>query len=566
MIKNYTKTPLPRRIFFWTLALSCVSMVFTVVFFSCGYRFNFSKNIFIQAGSVNVKSNPSTITAFIDGKKPKGRHFNFINNSYHITGIQYGIHDVKFSAEGYKDWEKKVRIHSGFATEFWNVVLVKNKYDNIKYSATNLENVFFAPKYELAAYVKKTDNKTLLIPILNTDKNLVESIIKDSYSKFDLTSKENIEWSPDTFTLAIPILRSSESIDIQTTSNDTNSSKKLSGNITHNKINLSKTVFFKEPKKDYLISERGDDFKIHSYYFSSLLPKYFFENNPNKIDIQEKLSSSLKYTSEINFDKKTKTVYPKISSLRFHPKKYSTVYAIINDDLYSINISKDIINTKRIKKLAKHILAYDITDDGIYALTNQGALLYDENYNLANPKTLTGFGDITKDTKHILIAYDKNRVLYLSKKTGALTIFNKDGKNITTKTVRSDVKSARFSNDGKKIIYNTTNSVYLYMTRDWEQLLRKEHTEYLITTTNQKINALEWLSDYEHVILGVDKKILLVDLDNRFTPLKTEIISNLSNNQVIIYNDRNNKLYFTNNSDKQLFSIFFPKENKGLFK
>ncbi len=581
MIKNYTKTPLSRRVFFWTLAVSCISIISLVIFFSCGYRFNFTTNIFIHAGSINVKSTPSNISAIIYDKKPRNRHFNLINNSYHITGIHHGFHDVTFSAKNYKDWKKRIRIHSGFATEFWNVILVKNNYEYTKYNVTNPKHIFFAPKYELMTYIVKSNTNKLLAPIINTDKNISESIIKDSNSVFDTSSNENIEWSPDTFTLLIPILRTSKTINVKTSSKANDNSKNTLESKLIEQKNISitkKTINFIEPKKDYLITNRMDNLEVMSIYLSSLLPRSFFLNESltksNEKFNKKKLSSDLNTISKTELNDKTiiKETYPIITSLRFHPKRHSTIYGIINNDLYSIDISK-LYNAEqgdynRTTKLMSDILAYDITDDGIYVLSTRGSLFYDKDYDLSNPKTLTGFPHIQKDTKHTLIAYDKNRVLHLSEKDGLLTIFNKYEKNTITKPIRNKIKNARFSNDGKKIIYHDTNSIYLYMTRDWKPLFRERDTEYKITTVDSAINRLEWLDDYEHVIVGIDKKILLIDLDHRFTPLKTEILSNSANNNNIVYNYKNNKLYFINslkNDTKQLFSIYFPEEKKGLF-
>lgn len=573
MIETYTKTPLSRRIFFWTLATSCISIILLVIFFSNGYRFNFSTNVFIHTGSINVKSTPHNISVTVDNVKPTDRHFNLINNSYHITGINYGLHNVKFSSDGYKDWEKKIRIHSGFATEFWNVILVKNDYKHTEYNATNPKNIFLAPKYELMTYIKEDENK-LLAPIINTDKNTLESVIKDSNSVFDTSSYENIEWSPDTFTLIIPILRTSKTISTSKINSNVTSKLKEPLDIPFSK----KTIHFIEPKKDYLISMRTNNFKIKSKYLSSLLPKSFFINeflnNSNKEPGKKNLISNLNTTSKTESNNKniTNEVYPKITSLRFHPKKRLTVYGIINSNLYSIDISElnetEQENSNRVIKLMDNVLAYDIADDGIYILSTKGSLFYDKDYDLSNPKTLTGFPEIQEDTKHILIAYDKNRVLHLSKKDGLLTVFNKYGKNTITHPIRNKVKNARFSNDGKKIIYHDTNSIYLYMTRDWEPLLRKKDIEYKITTINNNINKLEWLSDYEHIIVGIDKKILLIDLDNRFLPLKTEILSNSTDNTNIVYNQKNNKLYFINyskNDMRNLFSIYFPKKRQTMF-
>jgi hypothetical protein len=49
---------LKRRIFFWILAVLFILTTTYVIFYARGYRFDFSKGIFVHSGTITIKSNP----------------------------------------------------------------------------------------------------------------------------------------------------------------------------------------------------------------------------------------------------------------------------------------------------------------------------------------------------------------------------------------------------------------------------------------------------------------------------------------------------------------------------
>jgi len=140
-----------RKIFFWLLVLFFIATTPVIVFYARGYRFNFQQGIFIYAGGITIKSNPQKVEVFIDGKPSPRKKTNLINNSYHIDGIRPGEYLLEVKADGFNTWSKKISIHSGISTEFWNIVLTKEDNNRETYQAPGIEKFYISPDRKMIA-------------------------------------------------------------------------------------------------------------------------------------------------------------------------------------------------------------------------------------------------------------------------------------------------------------------------------------------------------------------------------------------------------------------------------
>jgi len=66
-----------------------------------------------------------------------------LNSSYHINGIKPGEYFLEIKAPDYQTWSKKISVHSGISTEFWNVVLVQNSYPREDYDSAGIQKFFY---------------------------------------------------------------------------------------------------------------------------------------------------------------------------------------------------------------------------------------------------------------------------------------------------------------------------------------------------------------------------------------------------------------------------------------
>ncbi len=200
-----------RKIFFWLLALIFFFTAILVVFYSLGYRFNFEKGIFVYTGAITIKPIPQKVNIFIDGKPASNKKMNYLNNSYHINGIKPQSHLIEVGAPGYNTWSKKVPVHSGISTEFWNVLLVKENYVPEKYSARQIEKFFISPKNDAMVYVQnEKETGEFLVKRIEIKTGKSENIFSSKEYGFTDDEKENIEWSPQAHKIIIPVQKESK--------------------------------------------------------------------------------------------------------------------------------------------------------------------------------------------------------------------------------------------------------------------------------------------------------------------------------------------------------------------
>jgi hypothetical protein len=200
---------LQRKIIFWTLVCLFFISATYIVFYARGYRFNFQRWVFVYSGSITIKSNPQKVDVDIDGKIFTSKKLNRINSSYGISGLIPDDYLLTVKAEGFKDWSKKVDVHSGLSTEFWNVLLVKNEYEKTAYDCAKIKKFFISPKSGRLIFVADVAGG-FSAKILDIENNTIENNFTFARWNFvDDAKKENIEWSPKEDYLSVPVQKNS---------------------------------------------------------------------------------------------------------------------------------------------------------------------------------------------------------------------------------------------------------------------------------------------------------------------------------------------------------------------
>lgn len=200
------KTPITRRIFFWTLFVSYFLITGMVLFFVFGYRHDMRQNIFIHTGSLTLKTNPRDISIHINDEPPKSRLLNVINDSYLITGLRPNEYKLSIFTDGFKTWSKHINIHSGVSTELWNILLLRENYERTKFNITNIDRFFPAPAENIFSTTRQM-GKTLLVHVFDTKKDASINSFVFLQVTFTENEYENIEWSPTSKDLIIPIIK-----------------------------------------------------------------------------------------------------------------------------------------------------------------------------------------------------------------------------------------------------------------------------------------------------------------------------------------------------------------------
>ncbi|PIP28404.1 MAG: hypothetical protein COX29_01475 [Candidatus Moranbacteria bacterium CG23_combo_of_CG06-09_8_20_14_all_35_22] len=477
-----------REVFFWTLVVLFLITAPVIILNAKGYRFDTNRGVFVHSGTITFKSNPQTVDIKINNEPFEARRLNIINNSYSLSGLIPGEYNFEISAHDFRPWSKNVKVHSGVASEFWNILLVRNNYEKTDFNTVGIEKFFISPKNNLLAYITTKEND-LLVKVLNLENNEIEKELDFLEWQFlEEQKKENIEWSPNNAFLSIPVKR---------------------------KIQLD------EYEYNYFIY----DFKA--------------ENKINLAEISSKKN---------------------IHDARWDPKENNHLFFMDGSDLFRINIK----NPQEIVRISSDVSSYNLSETYIY-YANDSSLIFKKSLTGEDaPIQITSSFPQSQNSKiATIVAYDdlrialilENKDFYLRNSGERGDYFRKLGENI---------EESHFSSDGKKILFWSSNEIYVYFLRDQlSQPVRQENEIQNITRYSEPIKNVQWFSDYEHIIFNSGKFIKIIEIDPRDQLNCMDLVNTQNQNPFVIYNNLLEKLYFIDNKNdtSSLYSINFPEKN-----
>lgn len=195
-----------RRLFFWIFVILFLATTPVAILYSQGYRFDQYKKIFVHSGSVTVKSVPSGVNIFINGELQPSGALDIINNSITVNGLRPGNYSLRVAADGYKDWEKNIEVHSGVSTEFWNVYLAPQNLQPRELSADGAEKIFPSASGDHVAFFKK-NGASFEVWTLGVKDNQPALIFAQDNLEFSGNPTENIEWNSKEELLLVPVVQ-----------------------------------------------------------------------------------------------------------------------------------------------------------------------------------------------------------------------------------------------------------------------------------------------------------------------------------------------------------------------
>lgn len=470
-----------------------------IVLYARGFRFDLHRGVFVHSGTISIKSNPQDINISIDGKASNSEALNRMNYSYNITGLMPGTYDLAIGADGYQTWSKKAEVHSGLASEFWNVMLVRNDYAKTNYNTDGIGKFFISPKSKYIIYTKDSeDDLTANILDIKT-KETVNAFTFSGWKFIPDARKENIEWSPEEDYVSIPV---------------------------------QKTV-----------TETANNLKTRLAQSKEMIQYAYFIINPAN-------------NTSFNLNELLKN--DNISYVRWDPKDKNYLYYLSNDSLYRANIN----DANDITKIAQDVSSFDLSKTNVYYAVRPHELVYKANLDGGgNREQITSNfpDDITKNFR--LIVYDDIRIAFLTESKD-LYIFNAGEFDSYFRKLGTDIEGIQFSDDGKKLLYWTKNAMSTYYLRNWNVApIRSENSIEDITRYSDEIKNVQWSKDYEHVIFSVGSQMKIVELDPRDHRNCMNLPKTISENPIIGYNHAQERLYFvdTKDSSTSLYSIIFPE-------
>lgn len=493
LFKNYNKFQLymnenqtSKRIFFWTLFTLFWLISAIIIGYAFGYRFNPKNDVFVYGGSLTLKTTPETVEIYLNGTLSSSS-FNLLNNSYHVNGLKPGNYFLEVKAPGYQTWSKKITVHSGISTEFWNVVLVQDSYLPEDFNSAGIERFFISPYKNLAAFPQKTADG-FSVKVIDLESTETSSVFSSTEYAFTDDEKENIEWTPQAHRIIVPAVKNSE--------------------------------------KNYFV-----------------------------ITIDTKETLNLKDISQME----------NLSNVRWDPKNKDSVFFMAGNDLYRMDLN----NLQDKKLIAQNIASYDISPKALFYFQLPEGIVYRKTTDASeDPVQITSSApNDMNDNSYRIIVYDEDRIVFLNKNR-KLYLYNKGEENNYFNKISDNATGSQFSDDGKKLLYWTNNEIFVNFVRKWEvQPARAENETLSITRFSDMIKNVQWTRDYEHVLFTNDKKIKLIEIDNRDQRNLADMISLNTDDSILINNFTDGKIYYTDKNDQNqnvLHSTYFPEQTSLL--
>ncbi len=206
--------------------------------------------------------------------------------------------------------------------------------------------------------------------------------------------------------------------------------------------------------------------------------------------------------------------------------------------------AKDRNDLFRAQETASTSAAWLYQDATLYYLSKENSLVYKTDLNGFSKEQISK--NYLPEDKYTIIA--RNSRVGLLSKTGDLYFLNQDG---IMEKAASNVKEAKFSPDGKKLLWSTGNEIWI----QWlEELLiqpyRQKGEKEMITRYAGQITSPVFYPDSEHIAFVVGDRIKVTELDGRD---RRNTVDLLSATAPQIYFDNTENYFYWLTTDHQLF-------------
>jgi dipeptidyl aminopeptidase/acylaminoacyl peptidase len=181
----------------------------------------------------------------------------------------------------------------------------------------------------------------------------------------------------------------------------------------------------------------------------------------------------------------------------------------------------DTVDARTPLLLTTDVQAFEITDNYIYtAASGNGMVSRFRNSGSGENQTeiTPPVGEDLGINAYVLDVYDEERMALLERAgQKRLFIYNQTPeKNYGFQEIATGVERFQFSNDGKKLLFASTNEIGVYFTRIWDvQPRRMENDTAQIARFSDPITNVTWSEDYEHILFTRGQTLKIIELDGR---------------------------------------------------
>jgi len=467
-----------RPFLFSVFSLSFFTITSVVLFYTFGYRFNFERGIFVYTGSISIKSVPEKVDITVDNELIPEKKLGILNQSIHIGGLNPGEHFIRVSAPGYSTWTKKVAVGSGLSTEFWNVLLLKEKNVPEILPETNfVTNIFQSRKRGIFALTEKKDS-TLSVSILDTNTNTRTSLLSLDNTIFPLDISENIEWSPNNTHILVPTEQNNR-LTYSIVNIETQEVTTLDAIVNEKEGEIIRNPRWDPANRDYILYTRGSSLyriniveknalpiliknNIRAYNFSGQDIYYLDDTN----GIIYHLSGNINASEPNQITTEPLSILPSSDyTLILYNESRITVRENMTGRLFIYNTLSDKMILKEIAK--KDVLGVQFSDDGkklLFFTDNEISVYFVRDWETQPTReqdTILQIARFSTPIHNIVWWSDYEHILLSHNNTAKIIeLDNRDQRNIT------DI--ATFSTSLQKILFYPDDN-FLYFVSDIDQ-------------------------------------------------------------------------------------------------
>jgi WD40 repeat protein len=199
---------------------------------------------------------------------------------------------------------------------------------------------------------------------------------------------------------------------------------------------------------------------------------------------------------------------------RWDDRQKGTFYFLSDNTLYTW--SAETLDTPPVA-LIPQMSGYDISQNFIYFIDRNTGIVFrlKSDDSIENAEQITEQEIPNPSAPASLTVYDEDRIAIRNRDNGALFIFNR-GQEDYFHSLGDNIRSVQFSNDGKKLLFESDTDISVYFVRPWNtQPIREENETLQIARFSSPIKFVQWTKDYEHVIFSYNNQIKTIELDHR---------------------------------------------------
>ncbi|MBD3244861.1 MAG: PEGA domain-containing protein [Candidatus Moranbacteria bacterium] len=532
---------------FLALIVFLLSSVFAI-FLAFGYRFNFDTRIFIYSGTIMVKTTPQNVDIYLDDKKIQKKSYDIINNSYNIHGLKPGEYNLRIAKQGYKEWKKTIQVHSGIATEFWNIVLAPEKLEKERLDIVDPTFYKVAEGGEKILFANRR-NGPLNIYLYSSKKENAFLIYEESPNKKNTVSIEFVEFSPDK-DQALLLLKEQD--------------------------------FLKYYLANFSILEKDNSDKNGLIYLNPLFLNIFEQKNILKEaknqqdkDLLNNNQDSTEFVFNFSYEKKQNKIEQDDKNSTQNPLEENILELtkfkwLDNENFYFLDKDKNLylsdLNEQKTKLILENIRGYEVSQGNIYFIKSPNNLVFKSNSLGKDIKQITEnlIDQDMKDPSYKITIYDDDRLAIRNNDNQLYLYNNNDSEYQIFKKISDNIKGVQFSDDGKKLLYFNEDKIKIYYLREWEVQPKNKvgNDKTVFVQKKERIRDAMWFKDYQHVLYNTQDQVNIVEIDLRDSVNNQNVLKTQVSNPGFSYDTSAEKLFFLDQSDVfiQLFSADFPPE------